>query len=46
MNHSKNAMLTAAGIGGHQLTTLAFNAGVATLQQTLTDTNERTLDFE
>ena len=24
-------MLTAAGIGGHQLTTLAFNASVATL---------------
>ena len=38
-------MLTATGIGGHELTTLAFNAGVATLQQTLTNTDERTLNF-
>ena len=45
-NCSKNTMLTAAGIGGHQLTTLAFNASVATLQQTMTDTNERSLDFK
>ena len=45
-SRTNNAMLTAVGIGGHQLTTLAFNAGVATLQQMMTGTNERTLSFE